>query len=416
MRRWAALALLLLASVSCRSATLRSLDELEARTQLSASVFVTLERQRHYFASDEERASFRKRLQAVAADASDALSYYRGVADALAILDEGHTGLLAPPELPIAGTIPPVAIVEALGQPVVAGVAAGVEGGGLRPGDVVLEVDGRPAAEVLGAALPVTAASTDHARRARALSNLMAGPTDTPASVRVRGVDGRERWCYPLRFLLEEGEEVRLHFGYAPRHVSVLRLSDEAGYIALPDFQAERTMEFEHAMELVRGLPLLVLDLRGNPGGRIRTLREIASMFLDHPTELLEYRDGARRTPVRVRAGARPYTGSVAVLVDERTGSAAELMAAAFQDLGRGTIYGRPTAGSTRVRRSALLPGGVVFHYAGRGEFRRRDGRAVEGTGVLPDVRIEYSREALARGSYGIPARDPAVLVALGRN
>jgi carboxyl-terminal processing protease len=416
MARWLALCLFAATLVSCRSATLRSLDDPEARAQLSTSVFATLESQRHYFQSEEEGASFRARLQTIAADASDALSYYRGVADALAVLDEGHTGLLAPPDLPITGTIPPVAIVEAGGQPVVAGVATGVEAGGLRPGDVILEVDGRSAADVFLGALPVTAASTEHARRARALANLLAGPTDTPAQVRVRGIDGRERWCYPLRFLLEEGEEARLHFGYAPRSVSVQRLSDAAGYIALPDFQSERTAEFERAIELVRSLPLLVLDLRGNPGGRIRTLREIAALFLEGPAELLEFRDGPRRTAVRIEAGAEPYRGSLAILVDERTGSAAELLAAAFQDLGRGTVYGRPTAGSTRVRRSALLPGGVVFHYAGSGEFRRRDGRAVEGLGVRPDVRIEYSRESLARGAYGIPARDPAVLVALGRN
>jgi C-terminal processing protease CtpA/Prc len=102
--------------------------------------------------------------------------------------------------------------------------------------------------------------------------------------------------------------------------------------------------------------------------------------------------------------------------MDERTGSAAELLAAALHDLRRATLYGRPTAGSARSRLSSLLPGGVVLHYAGRAEFLRRDGRPIEGQGVAPDVFFRPSRADLAGGVYGDPERDPAVRLALGRD
>ena len=63
-----------------------------------------------------------------------------------------------------------------------------------------------------------------------------------------------------------------------------------------------------------------------------------------------------------------------------------------------------------------LLPGGVVFHYAGPAEFRRRSGEPVEGVGVKPDVLVMRSRASLARGEYGSPDRDPAIRLALGLN
>jgi C-terminal processing protease CtpA/Prc len=65
---------------------------------------------------------------------------------------------------------------------------------------------------------------------------------------------------------------------------------------------------------------------------------------------------------------------------------------------------------------TALLPGDVLFHYAGRSEFFRRDGRRIEGIGVEPDVVHRPSRDDLARGFYGDPDMDPIVRLALGRN
>jgi len=161
---------------------------------------------------------------------------------------------------------------------------------------------------------------------------------------------------------------------------------------------------------------VLILDLRGNPGGRIHTLQKIAGVFFSEPTELLKMRVLDREEIVRSVPQSFTYDGDVRVLVDARTGSAAELLAAALQDQRHARIFGRATAGSTRSRRTARLPGGVLFHYAGRAEFTRLDGRAVEGVGVAPDVRFTPSREQLARGHYGDAAGDPAVRRALALN
>ena len=407
---------LLILLAGCSLHTAGALRQEDVRVELSGQLMTTLDRQDHYFASERERRAFALRLEGIAHGTDDAASYYRGVSDALAELEEGHTGLVGSSQVPFSNTIPPVALLEAGGQTVVAGVAPGIESGGLRAGDVILEIDGRPAAGLLEERVGVTAGSTPHARRARAVANLLAGPTRKPAAVRVRGSDGRERHGYPLRFLLDDEGMDRFRFGFLPHEVRALQLSAKAGYISLPDFHPERRRQFEAALEALRRHPILIVDLRGNPGGRIRTLQRVAGLFLDEPVELLRLLDDGVEESLQAAPGPLRYKGDVRILIDERTGSAAELLAAALQDLRRATLYGRPTAGSARSRLSLLLPGGVVLHYAGRAEFRRRDGRPIEGVGVEPDVTYHPSRTDLARGVYGDPQRDPAVRLALGRD
>jgi len=128
--------------------------------------------------------------------------------------------------------------------------------------------------------------------------------------------------------------------------------------------------------------------------------------------ELLRLTEGSRTEVLRAIPGPVRFRGSLRILADGRTGSAAELLAAALRDLGRAKVYGNRTAGSARSRLSLALPGGVLLHYAGRAEFLRRDGSPVEGIGIAPDVAYEPTRDQLARGVYGDPFLDPLVRLA----
>ncbi|MGH7163714.1 MAG: S41 family peptidase, partial [Planctomycetota bacterium] len=244
--------------------------------------------------------------------------------------------------------------------------------------------------------------------------SLLSGATAEPTRVKVRGADGRERMAYPVRFLLDDEGSDRFRFGFARQEVVSQRLDLSVGYVALPDFQEARVAEMERALASLRDLPLLLLDLRGNPGGRIRTLQRIAGLFFEGPRAILQLHENGAVETMRSIPGAVRYAGRVRVLVDERTGSAAELLAAALQDLDRGTVYGKPTAGSARSRESAVLPGGVIFHYAAAAEFKRIGGRPLEGLGVIPDVIVSPTRAELAGGGYGNPRRDAVVRRARG--
>ncbi|MEM8885034.1 MAG: S41 family peptidase [Planctomycetota bacterium] len=410
------LALVLLFAVSCRTVGPQALEDESVRLELSREVIATLDNQQHYFVDPSRKQKFEQRLEAIARETSDAAGYYRGLQDALAMLEEGHTGLVGTNDISFSDTIPPIAVMELPQGLVVAGVAPGNENGGLRPGDLILEIEGRPAMNILQERIAQTAGSTDHGRRARAVAHVLAGPTDRPAQVLVMDSAGRERECYPVRFLLDDKGRYRQRFGFLPEQIRAQRADAAHGYIALPDFEPGRDEEFVDALEPLRAMPVLILDLRGNPGGRIQTLQRIAGIFFEEPRDLLRMRLGGREDVVRCETGRFTYRGTIRVLVDERTGSAAELLAAALQDERGAQIVGRSTAGSTRSRRTARLPGGVLFHYAGRAEFLRIDGSAVEGVGVRPDVVFRPTRGQLAEGHFGDAPDDPAVRRAIALN
>ncbi|MHC4956195.1 MAG: S41 family peptidase [Planctomycetota bacterium] len=410
------LALLAVTLVACQATGPQALEEESVRLELGRRVVATLDRQEHYFSEQAAREAFGTRLDRIARDTGDAEAYYRALADALATLDEGHTGLVGSAKTPFSDTIPPVALLELPEGPVVAGVAPGIESGGLKPGDLILTVENRPVRKELEMRLAQTAGSTPHGRRARAVAHLLAGPTGQPGRVTVRDLEGRVRVCFPLRFLLDDEGRYRQRFGFLPDQIRVQRIDAATAYVSLPDFEPGRGKEFLDSLESLRALPILVLDLRGNPGGRIHTLQEIAGIFFEEPVPLLRMRLGEREEVVKSTPQPYHYRGNVRILVDGRTGSAAELLAAALRDRRSARIVGRPTAGSTRSRRTARLPGGVLFHYAGRAEFLRLDGRPVEGVGVPPDVVYLPSRGDLAQGHYGDAAADPAVRRALDSN
>ncbi|MDH3591507.1 MAG: hypothetical protein OER88_06495, partial [Planctomycetota bacterium] len=220
---------------ACSTPNAASLERPDVRVALGNELLQTLDQQEHYFDSHTAKTAFSKRLDGIAERTGNADSYYRALSDALAALGEGHTGLVGSASVPFSETIPPVAVLEIDDQFVVAGVAPGVEGGGLRPGDVILGVDGRPSAKAIVDRVGVTPGSTPHGQRARAVATLLAGPTDAPVRVTVRGIDGAERVCFPLRFLLEDSGIDRFRFGFLAARVTALRVSPSCLYLALPD-------------------------------------------------------------------------------------------------------------------------------------------------------------------------------------
>jgi len=410
----ALLPLALCALGACQALPADRLDEASARRRTSALVVRTLDRQGHYFADEAARDAFGQRLLRIADQTMDAGEFYEATARALASLGEGHTALVASNLVPFGDTAPPVLLFEEGGQVLVAAIPPGIEGGGLRSGDLVLEVDGQPTGEVLAQRLESASASTDQGRRARALGQVLAGPTNTPARVSVRGADGRLREAYPLRFLLEGEEAARFRFGFLDPRVRARALTARVGYVALPDFEHGREREAAHVLASLGDPELVVLDLRGNPGGSIETMRAVAGLFVDRPLGLVALCENGKVETIRVRPAKVSSRAKLRILVDARTGSAAELLAAGLQDLGRAEVIGMPTAGSTRTRHTLLLPGDVRLHYAGAAEFRRIGGSRVEGVGVKPDVIAQSTRDDLARGAHGDPARDSMIRLAAG--
>ena len=133
------------------------------------------------------------------------------------------------------------------------------------------------------------------------------------------------------------------------------------GYIKVSRFSATTMKEFKDALSALReeGMRDLVLDLQGNGGGYLRTAVEMADEFLGE-RQLIVYTEG-RSTPrdnTYATAAGGFERGRLAVLIDEGSASASEIVTGAVQDWDRGVVIGRRSFGKGLVQRPVMLPDG----------------------------------------------------------
>jgi carboxyl-terminal processing protease len=158
----------------------------------------------------------------------------------------------------------------------------------------------------------------------------------------------------------------------------------------------------------------VVLDLRGNPGGVMAVMMRVAGHFVSEPTTLGTLTTGGtslnfRALPRKVTADGtlvRPYTGPVAVLVDQLSMSTSEMFASGMQAVGLARVFGTQSPGMALPARTVRLPTGDLLMYA-FAQYSDPLQRRIEGVGVAPDVAAMPDRKTLLAG------RDPALDAAL---
>ncbi|HMJ08774.1 MAG TPA: S41 family peptidase [Pyrinomonadaceae bacterium] len=135
----------------------------------------------------------------------------------------------------------------------------------------------------------------------------------------------------------------------------------------------------------------IVLDLRGNPGGAVKTLERLAGYFFEKEVKIADMK---RRKETEVSKtiphGTNTYSGQIVVLVDSRSASASEILARLLQIEKRGYVIGDQSAGAVMQSRSfsleigtdRLIPYGVSVTDA---EVIMTDGKSIEHVGVTPD-------------------------------
>ncbi len=141
-------------------------------------------------------------------------------------------------------------------------------------------------------------------------------------------------------------------------------VNENVGYIKLNKFSATTYDEFmEAAVQLQdEGMTKLILDLRGNPGGLLQAAIEIGDEFLEEG-QLIVYTHGKNRPKRHAFATDEGDFENldVAVLIDENSASASEIIAGALQDNDKGIIIGRRTFGKGLVQEQISLPDGSAI-------------------------------------------------------
>ena len=146
---------------------------------------------------------------------------------------------------------------------------------------------------------------------------------------------------------------------------SAYMLDAKTGYIRIATFATSTSKDFLDALEKLnkQGMKDIVLDLRQNPGGFLEEATDILNQFFMEKNKLLVYTQGrtVRRADYKTNGRAMYEIGKVAVLIDEGSASASEIIAGAIQDLDRGIVVGRRSFGKGLVQEEYSLADGSAL-------------------------------------------------------
>jgi carboxyl-terminal processing protease len=216
-------------------------------------------------------------------------------------------------------------------------------------------------------------------------------------------------------FRFREGEEVQWEFLDAHDQRQVF--STRAKRLSIAARQVERVLEggfvylrfdefdgpdrrwLGRQLEKHRGAPGVIVDLRRNPGGDTFSLGTTIGEFFDHAVDCGTFitRAGTHDVKNSWQLGSAKYRGSVVVLIDAATASAAEIFSAVLKDHDRATLVGRKTAGAVLASRFYRLPDGGELQLS-RVDYVTPKGRRIEGNGVEPDIAVTRTLADLRAG------------------
>ncbi|RMG87091.1 MAG: S41 family peptidase [Bacteroidetes bacterium] len=162
------------------------------------------------------------------------------------------------------------------------------------------------------------------------------------------------------------------------------QIAPETGYLKINRFSATTYDEVMAAFRKFfeeKQLKNLIIDLRQNPGGYLQEATDILSQLFEEPDKLLVYTEGraVNRTEYKTSGRNRYHIGKIAILIDEGSASASEIVAGAIQDWDRGVIVGRRSFGKGLVQEQYPLSDGsalrltVARYYTPSGRSIQKD-------------------------------------------
>ena len=254
---------------------------------------------------------------------------------------------------------------------------------GIRPGDLVKTIDGR------------------HSR-----------PLSAVAGQRLlRGAPGSVVKLTLLRVGSDPVSVDVVRERLTPIPATARMLDGGAAYVKVGEFTPRSTDEVRADVEGFKraGARQLVLDLRGAGHGELSEGVKMAELFMKGGVVAKVAGARAEEQVLNADPARSVWDRPIAVLTDNGTSGAGEIVAAALLDAGRAAVVGEPTFGRAPIQRAVVLPeGGLVLTVA---RYLSPKGTAIHGKGVTPSVPVQDGADE--DPAEGVPAGDPILEKAL---
>lgn len=237
--------------------------------------------------------------------------------------------------------------------------------GGVLPGDIITAVDGQ---SILGLELDDIASAISR---------------EIGASVALTLLRGTETIQISL-----------VSANISISHVDYKLFNMRTGYIKITMFTGNCAEEFKEAIKDLedRGMKSLVIDLRDNPGGSLSTVVSVADALLGEGT-IVSMRGRLEAEGEVFTSNRQGVSVPIAVIVNENSASASEILAAAVQENDAGYVVGMTTFGKGIVQTTfSLKTNGSWLTLTTDGYFTPA-GNSIHGTGVVPDIEVDLPDE-----------------------
>ncbi len=242
------------------------------------------------------------------------------------------------------------------------------ERNGLRPGDMIVGIDG----EVLfGHALTTVLA-------------MLRGTEGTPI--------GLSLVRPPMQFNV-----VLTRAEYELPSIEARVLDGQVGLLRISQFHGRTAAEARVALADFAAMDVrsLVLDLRGNQGGLLSAVQEVASLLMEDGTVIARVQDAQGRDQDLVTHGPSSYDGPMICLVSRWTSSGAELLAAALQEHDRALMVGETTMGKAVTESLYRLTPDMSLRLSSTAMMTPL-GTSWQGVGLTPDYLVQGAPVGIA--------------------
>lgn len=252
---------------------------------------------------------------------------------------------------------------------------------GLRPQDIITEIDGKSTA----------------------------GINIAEAVTRIRGPKGTD---VTLRILRNKSEDLTFTITRADIKIPSVKheiLDGNIGYLQIIQFNGDTAeLAAKAAKEFkAKGVKGVVLDLRGNPGGLLDAAVDVSSLWLKKGAIVLQERRGGVVVSTGFANGNDILRGvPTAVLINEGSASASEIVAGALKDNKAATIFGVKSFGKGSVQQMKELSGGSELKVT-IARWYRPSGENIDKKGIEPDKEVKMSEDDYASGRD--PQKDAAI-------